>query len=167
MAGRAAGALFGRALGQDALQRAAVHRQAARGFRYVAVAHFIDPVLANAERIVVNENFGNSDRIYKVGVYPNPYRVNAAWDGLQENERKINFYNLPARAEVRVYTVAGDIVGEFTHDSETYTGDIGWFSNFSDDPRVLAGGEHAWDLQSNANQILTTGLYLYAVKDMA
>ncbi len=115
----------------------------------------------------VNENFSSSAKEYKVGVYPNPYRVNAAWDGSLESERKLYFYNLPARAEVRIYTVAGDIVGEFTHDSDTYNGDIGWFSNFSDDPRVLAGGEHAWDLQSNANQILTTGLYLYTVKDVA
>ncbi len=114
-----------------------------------------------------NENFTSSAKEYQVGVYPNPYRVNAAWDGSLESERKLYFYNLPARAEVRIYTVAGDIVGEFTHNSDTYNGDIGWFSNFSDDPRVLAGGEHAWDLQSNANQILTTGLYLYTVKDMA
>jgi len=42
-----------------------------------------------------------------------------------------------------------------------------WFQNYSDDPRVMAGGEHAWDLQSTANQILTTGLYLYSVKDIA
>jgi len=114
-----------------------------------------------------NTNFGSDEEQFEVGVYPNPYRVNAAWDGLQENERKLYFYNLPARAEVRIYTVAGDIVGEFTHDSNTYNGDIGWFSNFSDDPRVMPGGEHAWDLQSNANQILTSGLYLFSVKDLA
>lgn len=114
----------------------------------------------------VNENFGSSGREYKVGVYPNPYRVNAAWDGNQEGERKLNFYNLPAKAEVRIYSVAGDIISEFTHDADTYNGDIGWFSSFSDDPRVLPGGEHSWDIQSNANQILTTGLYLYTVKDL-
>ncbi len=114
-----------------------------------------------------NENFGSSGAEFKVGVYPNPYRINAAWDGTQENERRLNFYNLPASAEVRIYTIAGDIVGEFTHDSESYNGDIGWFSNFSDDPRVLPGGEHAWDLQTNANQNLTSGLYIYSVKDLA
>ena len=114
----------------------------------------------------VNENFGSNASEYKVGVYPNPYRINAAWDGGNEDTRKLYFYNLPARAEVRVYTVAGDIVAELNHDAATYTGDISWFDNFSDDPRVMAGGEHAWDLQSNANQILSTGLYLYTVKDL-
>lgn len=113
-----------------------------------------------------NTNFGSNAEEFKVGVYPNPYRVNAAWDGAQESERKLYFYNLPAQSEVRIYTVAGDIISEFRHDATSYNGDIGWFNNFSDDPRVLAGGEHAWDLQSNANQILTTGLYLYTVKDL-
>ncbi|HCI72809.1 MAG TPA: hypothetical protein DHV30_20335, partial [Balneola sp.] len=58
------------------------------------------------------------------------------------------------------------IIAELEHDSETYSGDISWFDDFSDDPRVLPGGEHAWDLQSEANQILTTGLYLFTVKDL-
>ena len=114
-----------------------------------------------------NDNFGSSEKQYQVGVYPNPYRVNAAWDGNLEGERKLYFYNLPQKAEVRIYTVAGDIIADFTHDSETYNGDIDWYSSFSDEPRVLPGGEHAWDIQSNANQILTTGLYLYTVKDVA
>ncbi|HCD53587.1 MAG TPA: hypothetical protein DEQ34_14160, partial [Balneolaceae bacterium] len=60
-----------------------------------------------------------------------------------------------------------DIISEFTHDADSYNGDINWYNNYSDDPRVLPGGEHAWDIQSNANQILTTGLYLYSVKDLA
>lgn len=123
---------------------------------------------ANATRIFpgtpVNNNFGDDG--FEVGVYPNPYKVNAAWDGPNESDRKLYFYNLPSKAEIRIYTVAGDIIAELEHDSETYNGDISWFDNFSDDPRVLPGGEHAWDLQSEANQILTTGLYLFTVKDL-
>lgn len=123
---------------------------------------------ANAVRVFpgtpVNENFGSSD--FEVGVYPNPYRVNAAWDGPSEAGRKLYFYNLPAKSEIRIYTIAGDIIAELNHDASTYNGDIAWFDSFSDDPRVMAGGEHAWDLQSEANQILTTGLYLFTVKDL-
>lgn len=114
-----------------------------------------------------NENFGSDAKEYQVGVYPNPYRVNAAWDGNVANERKLYFYNLPERAEVRIYTVAGEIVAEFEHDASTYNGDIAWYNSYSDDPRILPGGEHAWDIESDANQILTTGLYLYSVKDLA
>lgn len=111
-----------------------------------------------------NENFGEDG--YEVGVYPNPYRVNAAWDGPNESDRKLYFYNLPAKSEIRIYTIAGDIIAELEHDASTYNGDISWFSNFSDNPRIMAGGEHAWDLQTEANQILTTGLYLFTVKDL-
>src|SRR5690606_19261167 len=62
-----------------------------------------------------NENFKD-----KVGVYPNPYRVNAAWDGNNELTRKMIFYNLPSKAEIRVYTLSGDIVAQLAHDGQTY-----------------------------------------------
>jgi hypothetical protein len=126
-------------------------------------------VNANAIRVfpgtVVNTNFESDDEEYQVGVYPNPYRVNAAWDGSTPFNRRLMFYNLPARAEVRVYTLAGEVVARFDHDSETYTGDTRWFRDFSSSNRLLSGGEHAWDLLSKANQNLTTGLYLYTVYD--
>lgn len=123
---------------------------------------------ANAVRVFpgtsVNDEFGSEDR--KVGVYPNPYRINAAWDGGNELTRKVIFYNLPAKAEIRVYTLAGDIVAELSHDSDTYNGDNRWFSDLSANPRVMSGGEHAWDILSSSNQIISSGLYLYSVKDM-
>src|SRR5690606_25258428 len=126
-------------------------------------------VNANAVRVfpgtVVNTNFESDDEEFQVGVYPNPYRVNAAWDGSTPFNRRLMFYNLPARAEVRVYTLAGEVVARFDHDSETYTGDTRWFRDFSTSNRLLSGGEHAWDLLSEANQNLTTGLYLYTVYD--
>ncbi|MFU8812278.1 MAG: hypothetical protein ACNA78_04875 [Balneolaceae bacterium] len=114
----------------------------------------------------VNPNFQSSNEEYSVGVYPNPYRVNAAWDGGTEFTRKIMFFNLPERAQVRVYTLAGDVVAETIHES-TGVGDIEWFNQFSSDNRILPGGELAWDLLSDANQILTTGLYLYTVRDLS
>ena len=46
----------------------------------------------------------------KVGVYPNPYYARAYWDGGTERTRKIYFYNLPARCEITIYTLAGDVV---------------------------------------------------------
>lgn len=125
-------------------------------------------VLANAVRVFpgtnVNQNFG--DDAFPVGVYPNPYRLNAAWDGSTPFTRRLMFYNLPQRAEVRVYTLAGEIVATLNHDAATYVGETRWFNDFSNDRRVLPGGEHAWDLLSDANQNLTTGLYIYSVRDL-
>lgn len=100
-----------------------------------------------------------------VGVYPNPYRINAAWDGGTARTRKLNFYNLPSRASIRIYTLAGEIVAEMEHDADTYAGDIRWYETFSADNRQLSGGEHSWDVMSENNLNIAGGLYLYTVED--
>ncbi len=101
-----------------------------------------------------------------VGVYPNPYYARAYWDGRGERDRKLYFTNLPARAEVRIYTLAGDLVDQFEHEAATYNAsDLSWFQRFSDGTQQFAGGEHAWDLISERDQALATGLYLYTVRN--
>ena len=107
----------------------------------------------------------------EIGIYPNPYRSNALWDGAQERQRKIYFYNLPARCEVRIYTLAGDMVDSFTHDAATYRGaQVQWYQNYGAfDPgitTVFPGGEHAWDMVTKSDQALATGLYLLSVKNL-
>lgn len=103
----------------------------------------------------------------KIGVYPNPYRAHAAWDGNLERDRKIYFYNLPQNCEVRIFTLAGDLVDKFTHTSTNYDGtDIQWFQKFARGETVFAGGEHAWDLVTKDDQAIATGLYLFAVEDL-
>jgi len=111
-----------------------------------------------------------SDKSTEIGVYPNPYYAGAAWDKPGERDRKIYFYNLPARAEVKIYTLSGDLVTQFTHDASTYNGaGIKWFDDYSglSLPAHFAGGEHAWDLISRYDQAIATGLYLFTVKDLA
>jgi hypothetical protein len=69
---------------------------------------------------------------------------------------------------VRIYTLAGDIVAQFSHDAATYNGgDIEWFRRFggTDATVQFAGGEHAWDLITRYDQAIATGLYLFSVKD--
>ncbi|HYQ86855.1 MAG TPA: hypothetical protein VES59_06395 [Bacteroidota bacterium] len=109
-----------------------------------------------------------SDHSVAVGVYPNPYYVNAYWDGARERQRKLYFYNLPARCQITVYTLAGDIVTVLEHDAATNNGQhIEWFSVFGE-PTTQAqfsGGEHAWDLISRYDQAVATGLYLFTVRD--
>ncbi len=105
----------------------------------------------------------------QVSVYPNPYRVHAAWDGRLERDRKLYFINLPPRSEVRIYTLAGDLVDSFQHQSATYSGgDIQWFEKFAPPDRgiIFSGGEHGWDLVTADDQALATGLYLYTVEDL-
>ena len=112
---------------------------------------------ANAIRVFpgtpVNPDFASDEEEFKVGVYPNPYRINAAWDGSSPFTRKIMFYNLPTKAQIRVYTLSGEIVATLDHDAATYTGgDARWFRDFAGSARLMPGGEHAWDLLTAANQ---------------
>jgi hypothetical protein len=101
----------------------------------------------------------------RVGVYPNPFRINAAWDGNTSRSRKLYFYNLPERAEIRIYTLAGEIVASMDHDAATYAGDTGWYTTFGGTNRVKPGGERAWDLLSESGLNLSTGLYLFSVRN--
>ena len=103
-----------------------------------------------------------------VGVYPNPYRINAAWDGPTATDKKIHFYNLPARCTVTIYTTGGDVVAQFDHAADYSGQDIDWFKTYGGDAaqRVFPGGEHAWDLLSESRQTITQGIYMYAVHNL-
>ena len=120
---------------------------------------------ANAARIFPGTPPADTDDL-EVGVYPNPYRINAAWDGGTNRTRKLNFYNLPPRAEIRIYTLAGEIVATLDHEADTYAGDIRWYDNFSAENRFQPGGEHSWDVLSENNLNLAGGLYLFTVKNL-
>ena len=103
-----------------------------------------------------------------MGVYPNPYNTKAAWDGENTRLRKLVFYNLPAMAEIVIYSASGDVINTIQHQSDTYNGnDIRWFSNFGDSKKTItSGGEHAWDLLNDSKTQIATGVYLYTVKDL-
>ena len=103
----------------------------------------------------------------KVGVYPNPYNAHGAWDGNLERERKMYFFNLPSDCDIRIFTLAGDLVDKFEHHSATYAGEgIQWFDQFSTGKRVFSGGEHAWDLVTQDDQAIASGLYFFTVEDL-
>ncbi len=111
----------------------------------------------------------DSAGVLQPGVYPNPYRVAAAWDGTTAKTHKLVFYNLPPRCTITVYTASGDIVAVLDHDAAQYNGsDIQWFDHFGGDPekRILPGGEHAWDILSESKQTITQGLYYFTVTDL-
>ncbi len=130
------------------------------------------PSLESAKSLlrVIPGTLPNSNKSTGIGIYPNPYYARAYWEGSSggERNRKIIFYNLPARCEIRIYTLAGDIVATIDHDAATYNGsDIEWFTKFETllAPAQFSGGEHAWDLISRYDQAIATGLYLVSVKD--
>ena len=96
-------------------------------------------------------------------VYPNPYRGQALWDGYGSRNKMIWFRNLPLKAEIRIFSLAGDLVDIIQHD-DSYTGrDI---SNIDAQKNpLMSGAEHAWDLITMHDQATASGLYLFTVED--
>jgi hypothetical protein len=105
-----------------------------------------------------------------VRVVPNPYRaygdyskksLGMGWenqnDGTAEffpqQDRRIEFINLPMKCLIRIYTVSGDLVQIIPHNMD---GDRGtWTSATSE----------AWDLNSRNRQQVVSGIYLFSVED--
>ncbi len=122
--------------------------------------------LASLNRVLPGTLPNNDDKA-EVGVYPNPYYGNAIWDGSTERLRKIYFYNLPSDCEITIYTLSGDIVKNIEHHQNSNGSSLKWFQTYaSDGKQVMTGGEDAWDLLTNNDQAIATGLYLFTVKDI-
>tara|TARA_Y100000590_G_scaffold148591_1_gene170655 strand:- start:1397 stop:2599 length:1203 start_codon:yes stop_codon:yes gene_type:complete len=96
-------------------------------------------------------------------VYPNPYRGQALWDGYSSRSKMIWFRNLPTEAEIRIFTLAGDLVDIIEHD-ENYKGQDIENINDSKNP-LMPGREHAWDMITMYDQAAASGLYLFTVED--
>jgi hypothetical protein len=108
----------------------------------------------NATRIELP--FSVSEHSDQVLVVPNPYRVDqdysfesGGWEGREanwtENNRLVKFIHLPKKCTIRIMTMMGEIVATLEHD----------------DP---VRGELEWDLLSEANRALASGVYLYVVE---
>lgn len=121
--------------------------------------------LANLQKVIPGTPAVDSKDV-EIGVYPNPYYGSAYWDGNSERLRKIYFYNLPSECEIIIYTLSGDIVKKIYHNQMSNGSDLRWFETFSSDGKQkMAGGEHAWDLISEHDQAIASGLYLFTVKN--
>lgn len=115
---------------------------------------------------------GPEERTRGVTVFPNPYRVEAAWDqGTLVRDHYLWFANLPRRAMLRIYTLAGDRVFETRFDGDSYEGQgtRGLYDprqDFDTPAPRLSGASFAWNLITGEGQAAATGLYLWAVEDL-
>ncbi len=82
----------------------------------------------------------------KVYVYPNPYRKSSVWDSPGPFGRVIRFNNLPEKCTIYIFNLAGDLVKTIHHDDPIY-------------------GEESWNLITDKDQEVATGLYYFVVKD--
>ncbi|MFN3821003.1 MAG: hypothetical protein ACK4OO_01610, partial [bacterium] len=109
----------------------------------------------------------------RVRVVPNPYRAyqdytqahggGLSWENrddgtpqfFPQTDRRIYFYNLPAKCIIRIYSLSGDLIHIIPHN---VTGDdprIGWNAAFAE----------SWDLNSRNHQQVVSGTYLFTVED--
>jgi hypothetical protein len=108
-----------------------------------------------------------------VVVFPNPYRVEARWDAGQfVRDHYLWFANLPEKCIIRVYTLSGDIVLKKDFDGSSYQGEG---ARGIYDPKreldvaapTMSGRMFGWDMITDQDQAVATGLYLYSVEDKA
>ncbi len=114
----------------------------------------------NANAIAVTPGTAPKVNEGKVAVVPNPYRGDIAYDKYDpkweqppdsrqiwlEQDRKILFINLPQSCEIKIYTLAGDLVKTLFHN----------------DPD---NGFEGWNLTSSVGQAISSGIYLFTVEN--
>jgi len=86
---------------------------------------------------------------------PNPYIGSATWE-LKDYENKILFSHLPEMCTIRIYSLSGDLVDILYHNVE---GDI--------TPDTTPSGDESWDLLTQNDQYISSGLYIFVVKSEA
>jgi hypothetical protein len=120
-------------------------------------------VLATKVLTIPGVSAGQDENVH---VFPNPYRGEAVWDGARDREKYIWFVNLPEKATIRIFTLAGDLVRTLEFDTDTYTGtDVQGLKTSLERNVAMPGGMCAWDLISERDQAVATGLYIFSVEN--
>jgi hypothetical protein len=98
------------------------------------------------------------EKALNVGVYPNPYRIDAGYARIgyenrdrtksAERARAINFFNLPKICTIRIFSIDGDLIQEIKH----------YRPDGDPDSQI-----EKWNLISRNTQAVVTGIYLYHV----
>ena len=116
-------------------------------------------ISANAQ--VAVPGTGTPDKVGDVAVVPNPYRADLYYNTLNppwekpnyfgdiwvEQDRRIQFINLPSQCTIKIYTVSGEEVRVIKHDN-------------------INRGYADWNLTSSVGQTVAGGIYLFSVSDV-
>ena len=117
---------------------------------------------ANTNAVRVVPGTEAPETVGQVAVVPNPYRGDAGYQTYNprwekpsgsrerwlEQDRRIQFINLPASCEISIYTISGDLVQTLRHES-------------------TSEGYEDWNLTSSVGQAISSGIYLFTVEDLA
>lgn len=86
----------------------------------------------------------------RVLVVPNPYRASEEWD--VNGSHDIHFVNLPQRARIRIYTLAGDLVQDLDHDGRAVGNNLTTVRDFE-----------RWNLKNAKGRDVSSGIYVFRV----
>ena len=99
----------------------------------------------------VTPSGGPTRDLERVLVVPNPYRAREEWE--VGGNHDIHFVNLPERAKIRIFTVAGDLVRELDHDARASGNDITSVRDFE-----------RWNLKNADGRDISSGIYVFRVE---
>jgi len=113
--------------------------------------------------VVVIPGTAPPEKVGKVAVVPNPYRGDINYNAYDppwertppsrnywmEQDRRIQFINLPELCEIKIYTLSGVLVKTIRHE------EVG-----------TNKGYHDWNLTSSVGQAIASGIYLFTVEDL-
>lgn len=105
---------------------------------------------SGAPTAVITEAPARADTPLLGNVYtvPNPCEVGKVpWE--KSSEPHLEFRNLPAKATIRIYNVAGDLVRVLEHASDRYG---------------IARAAEVWDLRNSSGLLVSSGVYVYQVE---
>ena len=122
--------------------------------------------------IKIDLPFSPSENLGEVMVVPNPYRVDmeytyesGGWEGYakywDENKRVIKFIHMPmGEWMVRIFSLAGDLITTISNKITTGYKQGNKYMGEYDEMR----GEITWDLLSESNRALASGVYIFTVE---
>lgn len=86
-----------------------------------------------------------------IKVVPNPYIVRNPWE-VSSDYGELRFINLPDECEIRIYTLAGNLIKTLEHKVEATAAS------------AIQGGTEKWDILTDNNQRPASGIYIYHIE---
>ncbi len=96
-------------------------------------------------------------RLEQIRVVPNPYIASSLFD-TGPNRRTVMFTHLPLRAEIRIYTISGNLVNVLEH-GPGKQGSIGAVGDRN-------SGQFSFDLTTRFGDQMASGVYYFHVRDL-
>jgi len=84
-----------------------------------------------------NKNVGSVENIQEVFVVPNPFKIESGFGGSVGSEDKVQFYGLPEKCTIRIFSYSGQLVETIKHDKPEYS--TAWFQVTRNDQEIASG----------------------------